>query len=326
MPVPTGQVLPQQSLGRFTFEDGTVVEDARFTYALEQPEGTSDGLVIVCPSLTGTPQILQEWWASVGPAAARAQYTTLYPHGFTDASIATLDPTRPPSIRDLAQAIVLLAQSLGLAQAIFVTGGSLGGMLALEVGLVSGAPTHALVIAAPAVQTAWSAGWNRIQLDALAIGGARDGLALARAVGMMTYRTEQEFETRFGVDAASGDGRTMPGYLEHHGRALIARFDALDYERRVRAMDTHDAGRGRGGWRAALQPHADRITAVGIQGDALYSAEIIESWARTVGAQFARMTSIHGHDAFLLERTQMRAIIGQAFTRAVHAQAASVGG
>ncbi len=308
--------LPQQPIGPFTFERGITVPDAAFSYDITRPDGPSEGLVIVCPSLTGTPAILQEWWRDVGPADAHARYTTLYPHDFTPRTTASLDRTTPPTIRDIARGIVRLAAALHLPPACFVTGGSLGGMLALEVGLESGAPTHALVLAAPAVQTAWGAGWNLIQLQALQLGGGTDGFALARAVGMMTYRTEREFETRFGADSGAGDDRTMAGYLRHHGDKLIARFDAREYEQRVRAMDTHDVGRGRGGWLNAITPHADRISAAGVIGDALYSADVVEAWTRATGAAFTVVQSIHGHDAFLLERAQIGAIIAQAFARA----------
>ena len=307
--------LPRHSIGPFTFEDGTALADAAFSYELALPSGPSEGLVIICPSLTGTPSILQEWWTDVGATRAQQHYTTLYAHAFTAETIASLDPLGAPGIRDIARAIVALAHALGLPRATFVTGGSLGGMIALEVALESGAPTHGLVLAAPAVQTAWGAGWNMIQLQAMALGGD-DGFALARAVGMMTYRTEREFETRFGVDAATPAGRTMQGYLRHHGQKIIQRFDPAEYQRRVRAMDTHDVGRGRGGWRAALQPHADRISAAGVAGDALYSAEVVAQWATTVGAHYTAVTSIHGHDAFLLEREQIRAVIESAFARA----------
>lgn len=309
--------LSERSIGRFEFEHGTVIDDAAFSYRLTRPDGPSDGLVIICPSLTGTPSILEDWWRDVGPARAHERYTTLYAHAFTATTVATLDRQQPPTIRDLARGIVALARALGLPPATFSTGGSLGGMIALEVALVSGAPTHALVLAAPAVQTAWSAGWNAIQLDALALGGVEAGFPLARAIGMMTYRTELEFETRFGVDRVVDDGRTMLGYLRHHGRRIVERFDVQEYERRVRAMDSHDVGRGRDGWRAALTPHAARLSAVGIAGDALYSAEVVEHWARGAGAVFTAVTSIHGHDAFLLERAQMRAVIDAAFTRSL---------
>jgi homoserine O-acetyltransferase/O-succinyltransferase len=315
MPV-LSHVLQQQSIGRFSFEDGTSIDDVTLTYAITHPVAQSDGLVIVCPSLTGTPSIQQAWWADVGAPAAHARYRTLYPHAFSPETLAHFDRLTPPTIRDIARGIVALTKALGLPPATFVTGGSMGGMLALEVALECGAPTHALVLAAPAVQTAWGAGWNLIQLHALELGGDVAGLSLARAVGMMTYRTEREFESRFGSDVPAADGRTMTGYLQHHGRALIARFDAREYERRVRAMDTHDVGRDRGGWRAAIAPHADRITAVGVRGDALYSAGIVEAWAQECGATFVAVDSIHGHDAFILERDQMRAVIDAAFARA----------
>ena len=309
--------LPQHGIGPFTFEHGRTVSDAAFEYALTQPQGRSAGLVIVCPSLTGTPDILQDWWNDVGPAQAREHCTTLYAHGFAATTIATLDREYPPTIRDIARGILALVRALGLPHPVFVTGGSLGGMIALETGLEAGAPTHALVLAAPAVQTAWSAGWNMIQLQALQAADTPQGFALARAVGMMTYRTEREFEMRFGMDAPDRNGRTMAGYLAHHGRKLIARFDPLEYERRVRAMDSHDVGRGRGGWRAAMTPHADRLSAVGVVGDALYSADIIEEWTGAVGAAYTAVRSVHGHDAFLLEREQMRQVIGAAFARAI---------
>ncbi len=314
-------VLSQQSIGRFTFEDGTVVDEAALTYALALPAGPSEGLVIICPSLTGTPSILQDWWADVGPARAQQRFTTLYPHAFTPSTLAPFDRQRPPTIRDLARGIVALVHALGLPAAAFVTGGSMGGMLALEVGIESGTPTHALVLAAPAVQTAWGTGWNHVQLRALELGGAEQGLTLARAVGMMTYRTEHEFESRFGRDAADRNDRTMPGYLEHHGRKLVERFDAGEYEQRVRAMDTHDVGRGRGGWRVAIAPHAERITAVGVIGDALYSAAMVEAWAVGSGAAFIPVHSVHGHDAFLLERVAMRTVIESAFSRAARVTA-----
>ena len=312
----------QQSIGRFVFDNGATVDDASLSFLLEQPAGPIDGLVIICPSLTGTPAIQRAWWHDLAAAEAHGRYATLYAHGFTAGTLMSFEKENPPTIRDIARGIVALARALGLPPATFVTGGSMGGMLALEVCIESGAPTFALVLAAPAVQTAWGAGWNLVQLKALALGGATKGLALARAVGMMTYRSEAEFESRFSIDSPANDGRTMTGYLEHHGEALIARFDADEYERRVRAMDTHDVGRDRGGWRNAIAPHADRITAVGIVGDSLYSADSVAAWANATGAEFVAVHSIHGHDAFILERPQMRRVIAAAFARATHTPAA----
>jgi homoserine O-acetyltransferase/O-succinyltransferase len=312
--------LAENAIGPFTFEDGTTLSDAAFTYALDRPTGGADGLVILCPSLTATPDILRAWWHDIAPQYALERYAVLYAHAFSRETVAVLPRRNPPTIRDLARGILALVRALQLPQPTFVTGGSMGGMLALEVTIESGAPTHGLILAAPAVQTAWGAGWNQVQLQAIEIGGPARGLALARAVGMLTYRTEREFESRFGVDADADDGRTMRSYLQHHGDKLVERFDAAEYERRVRAMDTHDVGRHRGSWRDALRPHAARLTGVGVIGDTLYSADIVREWSAAASAAFESITSIHGHDAFLLETAQVRALVDAAFTRAVREQ------
>ena len=315
MPEISSIQLTETSIGSFTFENGTTVPNATFQFALLRAASDQAPLVVVCPSLTGDPTILLEWWRDVAPVGATEQYHTLFPHAFGASTSAALG-ANAPGIRDLARGILALVASLRLPHPAFVTGGSLGGMLALETGLESGAPTETLVLAAPAVQTAWGAGWNAIQLQALAVAGPEQGMMIARAVGMMTYRTELEFETRFGHDAVGRDGRTIDGYLTHHGRKLLARMDVAEYERRVRAMDGHDAGRGRGGWQAAIAPHASRITAVGIEGDSLYSAAIVRAWCDATQVRFRSLTSLHGHDAFLLERGQMRTVIAESFARA----------
>jgi homoserine acetyltransferase len=312
--------IAEHSIGPFTFEDGTTVADAAFTYALDLTDASTDGVVIVCPSLTATPDMLREWWHAVAPRTALDRHATLYAHAFAASSIAHKHRTNPPTLRDLARGIVALVPALRLPRATFVTGGSMGGMLALEVTIESSAPTHGLVLAAPAVQTAWGTGWNQVQLQAIEIGGPVHGLALARAVGMLTYRTEGEFEARFGADALAADGRNMQTYLQHHGAKLVERFDAAEYERRVRAMDTHDVGRQRGGWRDALRPHASRLTGVGVVGDALYSADSVAHWTLAAGATFASINSIHGHDAFLLETAQVRSLVSEAFARALREQ------
>jgi alpha-beta hydrolase superfamily lysophospholipase len=157
-------VLAEHAIGPFTFDEGTTVTDATFTYAIDLPSGAPEGLVIICPSLTATPETLRAWWHDIAPQSALHRYATLYAHAFALPTIAAMPRGTAPSIRDLARGIVALVRALQLPQATFVTGGSMGGMLALEVTIESGAPTHGLILAAPAVQTAWGAGWNQVQL------------------------------------------------------------------------------------------------------------------------------------------------------------------
>ena len=69
---------------------------------------------------------------------------------------------------------------------------------------------------------------------------------------MCTYRSRASLEARFARAEAEAGGFAVEGWLHHHGRALVDRFDANTYVTLTQAMDTHDVGRGRGGWREAL--------------------------------------------------------------------------
>ena len=83
-------------------------------------------------------------------------------------------------------------------------------------------------------------------------------MSIARGIGQVSYRSELEFDERFGR-GRQGDEQPLDGgryavesYLEYHGEKLAARFDANTYITLSQAMNHHDVGRGRGGVRAAL--------------------------------------------------------------------------
>ena len=161
--------------------------------------------------------------------------------------------------------------------------------------------SRAVVFAAPAAHTAWAIGWNHVQRRALEAGGPEAGLAIARMVGMLTYRTPGELESRFGRQGGEAESFAVQSYLSRHGTKLVARFDAGSYRTLLDAMDAHDVGRGRGGIAAALAAAGLRVTGVGIPGDGLYPEEIVKGWTGEAGAAYAELRSPHGHDAFLLE-------------------------
>ena len=79
-----------------------------------------------------------------------------------------------------------------------------------------------------------------------------EGLALARQLAMTTYRSEADFDGRFGR-AREPDGRfSINSYLDHQHYKLVERFDRDTYRTLVRVMDGHDIGRGRGGIEASF--------------------------------------------------------------------------
>ncbi len=109
-----------------------------------------------------------------------------------------------------------------------------------------------------------------------------------------------------------GGGFAVEGWLRHHGRALVDRFDASTYVALTKAMDTHDVGRGRGGWREALATVRVPALVVSIDTDVLYPPVEQEELADALPlARLARLASPHGHDAFLIEGETTNALVAR---------------
>jgi homoserine O-acetyltransferase len=168
----------------------------------------------------------------------------------------------------------------------------------------------AMAFAAPAVQSAWAEGWNLVQRRAIELGGL-EGLAVARMVGMLTYRTPDELDSRFLARQGEVEPHAVRSYLKGHGEKLVARFDPEAYLSLMETMDCHDVGRGRGGAGAALREFRGRLVGVGIPGDVLYRADEVKGWAEAANAAFRSLSSPHGHDGFLLEREAVARLIAQ---------------
>jgi homoserine O-acetyltransferase len=146
--------------------------------------------------------------------------------------------------------------------------------------------------------------------------GPWEGLAAARMVAQVTFRSDNVFTDRFGRDLA--DGSTLSDhldlwqrfeverYLDYHGDKLVRRFDANSYLIIGKAMELHDVGRGRNGLPAALARASMPALVMGISSDILYP----EYQQRLIADLLPRSTytqidSPHGHDAFLINLDQV---------------------
>ena len=310
---------------RFALESGEVLRDVRQAYVLEgEINEKRDNVVVVFHSLTGSPETLGGWkgsvigpgkavdtnrWAVLCPNLLGSCYGTAFKRSLRKEEVRSAHPSI--STRDQAHLVEILLSSLGVFSPALVTGGSLGGMVALEWAASFPSCTRAAVVfAAPAAHTAWAIGWNHVQRRALEAGGPEAGLAVARMAGMLTYRTPEEFEGRFGRQGGTDEPFAVQSYLSRHGAKLVARFDARSYRTLLAAMDAHDVGRGRGGAAAALANVGKRLTGVGIPGDGLYPEGVVRAWVEAAGAAYAELRSTHGHDGFLLEPDAAGAILG----------------
>jgi homoserine O-acetyltransferase len=237
------------------------------------------------------------------------------------------------TVRDWVRSQAMLADHLGVRRWHSVVGGSMGGMQALEWAVMYPDRVGSLVpistaLAASAQQIAWwSTGRRAIRLDphwrggdyydAPDGGGPHEGLATARMVSQITFRSDDVFTRRFGREVVEPiDGFSLwqrfevERYLEYHGDKLVRRFDANSYLLLTKAMDLHDLGRGRRGTAAAMSRLTAPVLAIGVQSDILYplyqSQEIVTA-ARSAGvaARSVELDSPHGHDAFLIEHEQV---------------------
>ncbi|MFA6166573.1 MAG: homoserine O-acetyltransferase [Gemmatimonadaceae bacterium] len=325
----TVRTLRTFTVPTFTFESGEVLYALRQAYHLDgELNAARDNLVVVFHALTGTPDAAGDWWKHViGPGLAldTDKYAVCVPNllGSCYGSSGPSDHPdgRFPAVtpRDQARFVALLVESLGVTNVALVTGGSLGGMVALEWNATFSGRTRATVaLAAPAAHTAHAIAWNAVQRACLDAAG-NAGLAIARQISMIAFRSEREFEARFGR-TLNPDGRfNVQSYLAHQGRKLEVRFDAATYRTLLDTMDAHDLGRGRGGLAHALRSLAGTVYAVGVPGDQLYSADVVRQWAELAGAEYREIQSHFGHDAFLLEHEQVGTILREALEAAARA-------
>jgi len=335
-PLSTGR-LEFAELGPFELESSVRIPNLTLAYRHDgPPPGSAEGQVVVVHALTGSADAAGDWWAPlIGPG--RALDTDRFGvlcgnllggrYGSTGARSRDPSTGRPygrdfPAVttRDQARATWALLDALGIDRLALVTGGSLGGMVALEVAMTRpDAVDHVLPIAAPAVTGGLAVAWNHIQVRLIDALGS-DGLSLARQLAMTTYRSELDFDGRFGRSLQPDGTPSVVSYLEHQGEKLVERFDGDTYRVLVGAMDAHDVGRSRGGLSAALSALAaagTRLTGLGIEGDILYGPRqvgaLVEDARREgVSTAYRELRSTKGHDAFLVEWAQLDDILREA--------------
>ena len=269
--------------------------------------GHGPSRVLLLHALTGTPDAadrpgVKGWWGPLftvdGPLAEEA--CTVW----TPALPAAEDLT----VRDQAAA---LAAWLGAEDLRFdlLLGGSLGGMVALELALQ--APDRigtTAVIGCGGRSDAWVRGQvhaeRRILESALP---DAEAIAAARRFAMLSFRAPRGLDARFTPEGAAGG---VEAWLDHHGAALAGRFGRGRYHALLGAMASHDLGRDRGGLVAALRGLRGPLHLLGIDSDRLFAPALIRELAdaaRRAGrfGSLRWLHSPHGHDAFLLEWSQV---------------------
>ena len=322
-----------------------------------------DNAVLVLHALTGDSHLLGAagpghatagWWGGiVGPGLAidTDRYFVVAPNmlggcqGSTGPSSLAPDGSewgiRFPylTIRDQVAAQVAFADRIGIDSWALVVGGSMGGMHALEWAIDQPDRVHRLaILAAPPVTTADQIALNSVQIEAIrsdplfrsgdyydaADGdGPTRGLALARRMALLNYRSPSELNERFErgwqsrISPLGSGGRfAVESYLDFHGNKFTRRFDANSYIVLVEAMNSHDVSRGRGSLAEALSAIEATTLVVGIDSDRLFPVEGQRRIAAHLrngldGTEPVVLSSSYGHDGFLIENAAVGEQLGR---------------
>lgn len=226
------------------------------------------------------------------------------------------------TIRDIVRAHILLADHLNLTSIYSLIGSSVGGFQAIEWAVMQPERFKSVVlIATAALATPWAIAIDETQRMTIfadksygekrADAGA-DGLAAARAIGLLTYRGGKGYNlTQKDVQSDEvPDYHRACSYQRHQGDKLVKRFDAYSYVTILDSFDTHNIGRGRIGIKEALKSLSMPVLTVGITTDMIFPPEEMKELHEMIPlSTYKEIDSSFGHDGFLVEYALLNNII-----------------
>lgn len=232
------------------------------------------------------------------------------------------------TIRDIVTFQQLLLNDWDIRGIELVLGGSMGGMIALEFALMDERVQSAALFVMGKAHSPWAIGISEAQRLAIytdenwkdgfydANNPPAKGLAAARAMAMITYRTPQNYASKFGREIHPDKKMyQVESYLNYQGQKLVERFDANTYVILSKAMDSHDVSRNRGSFEKVLGNLDKPVLVLGFNSDNLYPIHEQKELAGLLpNSAFAALESPYGHDAFLIEFDQINAQLHSFFT------------
>jgi len=236
------------------------------------------------------------------------------------------------SLPDMIKAQKKLLDFLGIKKLFSVAGGSMGGMLALQI--ASDFPEFTASVIS--ISAAWKQSPMQIAFSEVARQSIiRDpnwnngdyyerqipkrGLSLSRMIGHITYMSEISMEEKFSRRLKNKKFSNsfdidfeVESYLNYNGNSFVDRFDANSFLYITRALNYFDVSGNK-----LIKNYSDIFPSfllISFDSDWLYphsySEDIIHFlMAKGVNTTYAKIKSSYGHDAFLLEQEKESGII-----------------
>jgi homoserine O-acetyltransferase len=308
--------------------------------------------ILICHALSGDAHVAGQhtvhdrkpgWWdEAVGPGKAfdTDRYFILCSNviggcsGSTGPSSINPETGRPyglsfpvVTVADMIEAQRWLLDALDIPTILCATGGSMGGMQAIQWAVsYPDRVRSALVLASTARTSAQTIALNEVPRQAIYADPnwnegdyygkepPNAGLAVARMIGHITYLSEKSMREKFGRrlqerERYGYDFATefeVESYLKYHGNRFTSRFDANSFLYITKAIDYFDMSLGRGDLAQAFTDVTAKFLVLSYSSDWLYPPEQSEELVRAllrngVDASYVEIKSDYGHDAFLLE-------------------------
>ena len=312
-----------------TLESGAVLNNLRIAYhTYGRLNEAKDNTIWICHALTADSDV-QTWWPGMvgdGETFDTATHFVVCANILgscygTDAEGLIKDGEAPLllTIRDMAGLHILLRQYLQIEKIALLVGGSMGGYQALEWVLAEPERIEKLLlIATSAAETAWGIAIHtaqRLSIEAdatwLQNGEGKNGLKAARAIGMLMYRSYEQYVIAQTDTAEKTDHFKASSYINYQGEKLVKRFAAKNYWLLTKSMDSHNISRGRGGNVAEVLAHIHQpALIIGISSDLLNPvSEQKKLAAHLPNNELYIIDSFYGHDGFLTESAAIGAIV-----------------
>jgi homoserine O-acetyltransferase/O-succinyltransferase len=285
----------------------------------------TDRYFVVCPNVLGS------CYGTTGPSSTDPK--TDKPYGLSFPVV---------TVRDMVRVQAALLDHLGIEKILTVTGGSMGGMLALQWAVTYPERVGSVIAIATTHQhSAQQIAFNEVARQSIMADpawlegnyydgdGPQVGLAIARMTGHVTYLSEQGMQLKFGRKLQDRErfgydfslDFEVESYLRYKGHSFVGRFDANTLLYLTKALDYFNLSQGFDSLTQAFGDSESLYLLIAFSSDWLYPPQQLKDVARAIrrsggDATYYEISSDYGHDAFLLDYEKQEPLVRSFLARA----------
>jgi len=316
-------------IGDWNTEGGKSYRNVPLFWQQFGPEVGTAPIVVINHALTGNSNVAGEngWWNELvgeNKTIDTNKFTVIAfnipGNGFDGNDENLIHNYQDFTAKDFAQIFWQGLNELKINQLFAVIGGSLGGGIAWEMAALQPSRIQNLIpVATDHKATDWVIANVLIQDKIL--NNSVNPISDARLHAMLLYRTPQSLGNKFNRKKSVGESSFhIEKWLQHHGEKLQNRFHLSSYKLTNHLLKTVDISKKHGSFQIIANQITANIHIVAVDSDLFYipqeNRDTVKELQRTKSNIFYHeITSIHGHDAFLIEFQQLAMIISPIFNK-----------